>query len=1305
MRRISLSFSNFRDRLRAAVSIKTRNFLFFLALALVVFLAIYIRMSPILRGPAIIKAFDPWIQYYNAKYISEHSLYEYFHWHDYKVWYPEGRLRNNLNPGLPFTAATIFYIINFVGIPISLYEVCFYFPAFMGGLTILVAYYLGKEVLDRNCGLFTAFFLAFNTGHMQRTMAGFFDNETIGVFASLMTLLFFLKAIRTGKYSHSIISGVFLGYLYLSWGGAQYIFYLLPLIVGILVLMNKYNENVLIAYSGAMGGSILVSALYSQFRHGDLFSSMTVGGIFFFTFILLVYHLIFINKTKYPKFYDGLMSAIKWSIIPGALVVGIIMWIDPSILPLGIGGRFMSIISPLMRDDMHIVASVAEHMPSSWSIFYYNTLIPLILLPLGIYFCFKRGEAPDVFLILFLLTLFYFTGSMIRIILLFAPAAALVGSYGLVSILKIFGSFMGEKTIGVSRKRRKQVKQPIGRGEIIGIYGIVFFLCIAQVVHASDISVNQLSYSQIVAGGSFHDWEESLTWMKTNLQGTDVVVSWWDYGYWLTPIGNVTTVNDNATFNSTRIGLTGMAMMQTNEIYSAKVFQRLKADYVLVYFGFLVNGLGGDEGKWPWMLRICNDHYNHYKARGYEEDNWASDSVFIESEYVNESTGKYEDKWFDSQLVRLMFGYEATSPQRVSDPQNNYLKYHYASKIAGNDAQGISQNKDDNGNTWASHIPQDGQYDFKVFKPAYFSKNGMVKLYRLDYTALESGFLLTDPNVYSEGYGTVNIRNTGNRALTITDVAVNDESYNFSMSTSGPDAILDQQSEDEIWLDLSDGVFNIDDVVNITVTAQADALEGSTYSFNNYTSNFFVTQIEPGKLRINRDNSKVVQVSPDRADAYLEVENIGNSVINLNRFYTFKANESGFQFNQTSYLQGSSVLGSGDKAYVKLINTPVGFYPIGSISNLLGVTTRTGLKDETVFTSNLENYKLSILPEEREIGSDVRVSNSSSVLRDQIPIELDQTFVYAYDNGSNFIQLKVKNTGDTVFGLEGVNIGILKDEYDEDIDFRTINGDLILDPGEENTIIADAKHLDIDINDELGMIVKAIDFNSITAASDVCFIHAIRDKPDIKILKQVNNIPTTMMYANESGIISVKNTGNEAFVIKDIFVNNTKADITRYIHGDASLNLQEAAKFKINVPNLKINQSQQVVIRIETDTTAETEETLDVEFVPEDHEINLESETEAVEGKNLDISLTNTGDLDLEIDGFYINDKYVNREEFNPQAFTLSPEQNRQLSITLSKLKDLLGLSTDINKGDTLKIFVRTKEGAEDELTITVKES
>ena len=42
-------------------------------------------------------------------------------------------------------------------------------------------------------------------------------------------------------------------------------------------------------------------------------------------------------------------------------------------------------------------------------------------------------------------------------------------------------------------------------------------------------------------------WRNMLSFTRNNLQSTDVVSSWWDYGDWLGMFGNVTTLCDNTT--------------------------------------------------------------------------------------------------------------------------------------------------------------------------------------------------------------------------------------------------------------------------------------------------------------------------------------------------------------------------------------------------------------------------------------------------------------------------------------------------------------------------------------------------------------------------------------------------------------------------------------------------------------------------------------------------------------------------------------------------------------------------------------
>ncbi|MFX1376112.1 MAG: STT3 domain-containing protein [Promethearchaeota archaeon] len=1297
------SLRNFRDRIRSSVSIKTKNVLFFIAIFMVVFLAILIRLSPAFRGPRLIKAFDPWIQWYNAEYLSEHDLYEYFNWHDFKSWYPTGYNRGSLRPGLTFTVVILHKILTFFGIPISLYDFCYFFPAIMGGLTVLVIYYLGKEILDRGTGLMAAFFLAFNPGYMQRTMAGFFDNETIGVFASLLTFLFLLKAIRTGRILFAILGGMSLGYLSLSWGGYQFVFLIIPLLCVILVLTNKYNENLLISYALVEGTGLLIFSLYTRFNYGSLFSDLETGVIFLCTILLIIFHLIQSKKEENPSLYKGIISFIKWGIVPALLIGGIIVWVAPEILPFGFGARFNTVLNPFFREEVSLVASVAEQMPSSWSVFYFNTLIPLILTPLGIYFCFKVLNAPEIFLIAFVILMFYFTGSMIRIILIFAPAVSLVGAYGLVSILKIFGSFLGERREGVSRKRKRQLKGTIGNSEVLAVFLIVGFLGIAQVVHATDVSIDQFSYSQIAPVGIVHDWEESLMWMRSNLEGTDVVVSWWDYGYWLTPIGNVTSVNDNATMNSTRIGLTGMAFMQTNEIYSAKAFRRLRADYVLVFFGLMIAGIGGDEGKWPWMVRICNDHYQNYKNLGWEEDNWGPDYVFNESEYQNPDNGRMCRNWFESQLVRLLFYNVPTDPSQLQDGD---IRKTYANLINN------PNNPTCDGKLWKDYIPDNGQYDFNIFREAYISKYGLVKLYEVDYTVLDSSFIIEQPEVFESGYATFNLKNTGTKDLTINNIKVNGIEYDFVMGEGSGTSIVNNGESEMVWVDIkSKGTnFQKDDVVNIEVTAQAEALQGKIYTFSNYTKDFFVKEPKQGSFRINKENSRVTQIDSSTVDIELEIENDGDTIEVLERFYlNDDTTENRINPNNIEYLSGSSILQPGETVEVHMTNVVADFDPIRTF-NRIGVASPNDLRDEVLFSSSIENYSISILSKQRIISPEALAALDSNP-REHIPLDFSLSHGFTYDNGSTILKINVKNTGDIIFAIDSIfldGVDPTTDEVDyEDFYIQTEDEDELLYSDEEGFIIIDATDYgDYSVNDEILVCVTG-SFGS-TVTSDIGYIHTVRDDPDIQIIESIDGITTSYIYANETGKLVIKNTGDETIAINNILVNSTPVVNVTYLYGNPSLNVQECAIVSFDIPDLMINKSNELIVNVTTNSTAKADKTLNAYVDPVYFNIVIDDDNTIVDNsRNMTLMFSNTGKLNVTLESIYVNDTYVPLSNiyayFNGQwvaltnsnlpAFKIGAGDTMELTIEVNTLESIIGITIDVN--DELVIIIRTEEGAE----------
>jgi len=123
------------------------------------------------------------------------------------------------------------------------------------------------------------------------------------------------------------------------------------------------------------------------------------------------------------------------------------------------------------------------------------------------------------------------------------------------------------------------------------------------------------------------------------------VVAWWDYGDWLSDIGNVTTLCDNTTYNSTQIANVGYIMMgnenqsmQMLNVYNGYGLGRV--NYILVYLvlditepssGVYSAGPAGygDEGKFEWMAAISGTYETWYEQNGYmnasiPEDSWSA---------------------------------------------------------------------------------------------------------------------------------------------------------------------------------------------------------------------------------------------------------------------------------------------------------------------------------------------------------------------------------------------------------------------------------------------------------------------------------------------------------------------------------------------------------------------------------------------------------------------------------------------------------------------------------------------------------
>ena len=107
-----------------------------------------------------------------------------------------------------------------------------------------------------------------------------------------------------------------------------------------------------------------------------------------------------------------------------------------------IAGRFYTLLDPTFaKEHLPLISSVAEHQPTAWASFFLDFHVLTILFPAGIYYCLKAIKEGDrkadakIFVLVYAVTSIYFAGVLIRLILLAAPAACILGAVAITSIL------------------------------------------------------------------------------------------------------------------------------------------------------------------------------------------------------------------------------------------------------------------------------------------------------------------------------------------------------------------------------------------------------------------------------------------------------------------------------------------------------------------------------------------------------------------------------------------------------------------------------------------------------------------------------------------------------------------------------------------------------------------------------------------------------------------------------------------------------------------------------------------------------
>ena len=612
-----------------------------------------IRIFP-LRWGLYLTEFDPWMQYKEFMYIVRNGwigFIKFFSWHDTTSWYPFGRdVGRTAFPGLPFFAAFIYHSLHGLGMQLNPLELAAFIPPILSMVAIFFAYLLGKELGGKPAGLFSAFLLALSRAHVERSMFGWFDDECIGVPLMLIGIWAYIQAIKDERswkesITYSIISGLALGYLSASWGAAKFPLTYIPLITVILALLGRYRRRLLTSLALTFAIYATISIMVPKLGIRYLFETTLLSG-----FAALIILASFELSQTLPG--GKHVKRLPYYII-GAGVIGFIALIILGLANLP-GLKFFSVVVPTLRSKLPIVISVAENQISTWAIMFSDAGFQLLLALLGFYYALRRRTDEDLILSGYALLTIYFSSTMVRLSTIMGPMIAVMAGFGVAEIISGFSRNL--KLLTRMKARVKPISLEYYILTPLVIIGLltVNFIPSAYGFRYSISAIDSAYTPQTIVSAStplrmkLDAWLNALEWMRNNLPEDAVVACWWDYGYWVTVLGNRTSIVDNATLNSTQIGEIAYAFM-SNETVAYKVFKKLGATHVLVFVTHFVQYQAGgtpimrlwtygDEVKWIWMLRIANQEGHH----------------FNESEYITERGVPTEKFWYGTTIGQLI---------------------------------------------------------------------------------------------------------------------------------------------------------------------------------------------------------------------------------------------------------------------------------------------------------------------------------------------------------------------------------------------------------------------------------------------------------------------------------------------------------------------------------------------------------------------------------------------------------------------------------------------------------------------------
>uniref|UniRef100_A0A2P2LZN2 dolichyl-diphosphooligosaccharide--protein glycotransferase n=1 Tax=Rhizophora mucronata TaxID=61149 RepID=A0A2P2LZN2_RHIMU len=433
----------------------------FFILLLIGVLAFSIRLFSVIKYESVIHEFDPYFNYRVTQFLTKQGIYEFWNWFDDRTWYPLGRvIGGTVYPGLTLTAGTMWWILNSLNIPLSVETVCVFTAPIFSAFASWATYLLTKEAKGVGAGLTAAALLAMVPSYISRSVAGSYDNEAVAIFALIFTFYLYIKTLNTGSLFYATLNALAYFYMVCSWGGYTFIINLIPMHVLLCILTGRYSSRLYIAYAPLVVLGTLLAALVPVVGFNAVMTSEHFASFLVFIIIHVVALVYYIKGILTPRMFKAAVTlVVSVGLVVCCAVVAVLVALVASSPTKGWSGRSLSLLDPTYASKyIPIIASVSEHQPPTWPSYFMDINILAFLVPAGIIACFLPLSDASSFVVLYIVTSVYFSGVMVRLMLVLAPAACIISGIALSEAFTVFTRSIKFQLPGLSLGSQVEVR-------------------------------------------------------------------------------------------------------------------------------------------------------------------------------------------------------------------------------------------------------------------------------------------------------------------------------------------------------------------------------------------------------------------------------------------------------------------------------------------------------------------------------------------------------------------------------------------------------------------------------------------------------------------------------------------------------------------------------------------------------------------------------------------------------------------------------------------------------------------------------